>query len=325
MSTRSANRSFLAAVSHGFWILVILDTSTRHPEAAVTRDMRLGDVSGSGSSRGATFDSRDSTATQATIALKFWPGSRQQHTQRHEVATFATQKRLKVTPSATSTTTRARQNTSTASRLTQVDSDADTSQFEVVIDGSHLTHKLEDEYIVRTINCWFDAGSRAHGRHLEAEVISKQPRVVVPYPVGRHNRTALPLHPPTHARLRLQLNCSDNPSLVGIYTRTVGRADVELRVWSATSSERQPTVRTYTMSWAVTRNVRMADMTFDVVIPVLALIVCFSIGCASDLAMIRTHTRSFVALGVAVCCQFFLLPLVSDVTGQISCASLTLS
>ena len=321
------------------WILLVFDLAAAlQPEALMTHDVSVSNVSGSKHSRDAI--ARSQTTADVTevgftvdIALRSRQATNSARNNNNnsnssstsnsskQTVTFTTQKRAKVarTPTPTQQTAPLARSdvkwvdwSELSSRLTQTDTSvvtADTSQFTVVVDGPQLQVELEDEYVQRRINCWFHAGSRARGRHLEAEVVSNQPRVVSPYPVGWHNRTVKPLHDPTQSRLRLRLNCSDNPTLLGVYTRTVGRADLELRV---RSDSQQHTDTTYIMSWAVVRQVRVADMTFDCVIPVVTLIVCFSMGCASDLSIMRTHVTSLAASGVAICCQFFLLPVVSD-------------
>ena len=99
-----------------------------------------------------------------------------------------------------------------------------------------------------------------------------------------------------------------------IETRRSGRTSIFvklIRVSSGNTSWPGITVAMASYHVSVVRKPRMVDRAFNCAVAVMVVIGAFSLGCATDVALLWYSLRQPNALILALCCQFVVMPLVS--------------
>ena len=144
-----------------------------------------------------------------------------------------------------------------------------------------------------------------------ATIRSRDSRVAIP--IGEHygsdeNRTADELV------LRLDVG---QVNVFRVRALHVGRVVMVIHVASegtglATPEDLPQTLSILEYRVAVVRPVRTADLVFETVVASIALLNSFSIGCVADWPSLRKHFRHPTALIISICCQFIIMPAVSN-------------
>ena len=194
---------------------------------------------------------------------------------------------------------------------------------DVRIQPTGMQTELEDEYNVITILCSDSAqcgdnnddASGGGGGRLKATVVSLQTRVLVPYIIVNQNRSFVPFELHVQRTLEYTLNCARKTNIIGVHTNTVGRASLLVTVacLRQQNTSHHAVIMSTKMDYSVVRKVRIADMVFDCVMPVLMLIISFSMGCLSDVTTLRQRFRAPRPVLLSLVCQFVVIPAVINI------------
>lgn len=195
---------------------------------------------------------------------------------------------------------------------------------------SSLGQVLEDTTITASFTCWWKV-KQVNTTTLKPQtqlyfiVTTRQKRVVVPCQLPCRNSHSMmensdnSLRFPIDCRISNSSNYKVNSATTfkfGIHTKTVGRTVLQVEIQrgfrnTADTSEDQTVVIYSTqLPVSVVRQVRKPDLGFDCVMPVIMLLISFSVGCTTDSHDLLMFKNYSLPLAVGVICQFIVMPLV---------------